>query len=83
MNHHLYRGLDVVNVPGRYKQEDAHFYIFSYELNGYSWGNGKLKVGGMGILRGQFYFYVNLCFVDKSGCGSKGFKEGIFLNKKC
>ena len=37
----------------------------------------------MGILRGQFYFYVNLCFVDKSGCGSKGFKEGIFLNKKC
>ena len=36
MNHHLYRGLDVVNVPGRYKQEDAHFYIFSYELNGCS-----------------------------------------------
>ena len=30
----------------------------------------------MGVLRGQIYPYVNLCFVDKSREFFKGFKEG-------
>ena len=56
----------MIYVLVRYKQEDACFYTLNYGLNDYSWGNGKLEVCGMGILRGQIYPYVNLCFLDKS-----------------